>query len=114
VRISICCVNFGMPEATVLNKLKKRSVFHSGIRPGGNAPPPGEALGPPGKFDQKIFIEALPGKAPPPRGEALGPPGKISPGGPTLKIFEALTETRSQCSAAGRRLEGWRRIKWES
>jgi hypothetical protein len=41
-----------------------QTLFHSGIRPGGNAPP----------------------------GEALGPPGKFSPGGPKLKRF---FETRS-------------------
>jgi hypothetical protein len=52
--------------------------------PGGALPPRAKRWAPPGKVDQKFFIEALPGKA---------PPGKFFPGGPTLKMFEALPET---------------------
>jgi hypothetical protein len=34
-------------------------VFHSGIRPGGGGLAPGRSVGPPTKFDQKIFFGAL-------------------------------------------------------
>jgi hypothetical protein len=50
----------GVPGDTSASAFHSLTVFHSGIRPtgggGGKAPPPGEALGPPGKFDQQIFF----------------------------------------------------------
>jgi hypothetical protein len=79
---------------------------------GGAMPPRAKRWAPRGNLTNNFLLRRCPAK--PPRGEALSPPGKISRGGPTLKILEALTETRSQCSAAGRRLECWRRIKWQS